>query len=75
MLQGVLASLNEYQSTNQSEDIKRKTLQRVKDGGTPCLAPSGYRNVQGSEADRNSRRVDIDPERVDHIKWAFRLLR
>ena len=71
MLQGVLASLNEYQSTNQSEDIKRKTLQKVKDGGTPSLAPIGYRNVQGAEADKNSRWVEIDPERADHIKWAF----
>ena len=71
MLQGVLASLNEYQSTNQSEDIKRKTLQKVKDGGTPSLAPIGYRNVQGAEADKNLRWVEIDPERAPHIVSAF----
>lgn len=71
MLQGMLAVVNEYQSRNMSDDIKRKTLQKVKDGGTPSLAPIGYRNVQGADADKNKRWVELDPDRVCHIKWAF----
>jgi len=71
MLQGMLAVVNEYQSRNQSDDIKRKTLQKVKDGGTPALAPIGYLNVQGDGGDKNKRWVEVDPVRAGHIKWAF----
>ena len=71
MLQGMLAVVNEYQSRNQSDDIKRKTLQKVKDGGTPALAPIGYRNVQGDGGDKNKRWIEIDPVRSGHITWAF----
>ena len=71
MLQGMLAVVNEYQSRNQGDDIKRKTLQKVKDGGTPALAAIGYRNVQGADADKNRRWVEIDPERGSQITWAF----
>jgi DNA invertase Pin-like site-specific DNA recombinase len=71
MLQGMLAVVNEYQSRNQSDDIKRKTLQKVKDGGTPALAPIGYLNVQGGGSDKNKRWIEIDPVRAEHIRWAF----
>lgn len=71
MMQGVLASVNEYQSRNQSDDIKRKTLQKVKDGGTPTMAPIGYLNVQGSDGDRNKRWVEVDGLRGPLIAWAF----
>ncbi len=71
MLQGMLAVVNEYQSRNQGDDIKRKTLQKVKDGGTPSLAPIGYLNVQGTNAEKDKRWVEIDPERSPHITWAF----
>ena len=71
MMQGVLASVNEYQSRNQSDDIKRKTLQKVKDGGTPAMAPIGYVNVQGTDSDKNKRWVEVDPVRGPLISWAF----
>ena len=71
MLQGMLAVVNEYQSRNQSDDIKRKTLQKVKDGGTPSLAPIGYLNVQGINAEKDKRWVEVDPERAPLITWAF----
>jgi site-specific DNA recombinase len=71
MLQGILAVVNEYQSRNQGEDIKRKTLQKVKDGGTPSLAPIGYLNKQGLDGDNNKRWVEVDPVRGPHIIWAF----
>jgi DNA invertase Pin-like site-specific DNA recombinase len=71
MMQGVLATVNEYQSRNQSDDIKRKTLQKVKDGGTPAMAPIGYLNVQGTDSDRNKRWVEVDEVRGPLITWAF----
>ncbi len=71
MLQGMLAVVNEYQSRNQGDDIKRKTLQKVKDGGTPSLAPIGYLNVQGANAEKDKRWIETDPERSPHITWAF----
>lgn len=71
MLQGMLAVVNEYQSRNQGDDIKRKTLQKVKDGGTPSLAPIGYVNVQGINAEKDKRWVEVDPERAPLITWAF----
>jgi len=40
-MSGTRLRLRRYQSRNQSEDIKRKTLQKVKDGGTPTLAQRG----------------------------------
>ena len=71
MMQGVLAVVNEYQSRNQSDDIKRKTLQKVKDGGTPSLAPIGYLNIQGVDGNRDKRSVIVDEERAPLITWAF----
>jgi DNA invertase Pin-like site-specific DNA recombinase len=71
MMQGVLAVVNEYQSRNQSDDIKRKTLQKVKDGGTPTLAPIGYLNVQGVDGNQDKRSVIVDHDRAPHITWAF----
>ena len=71
MLQGMLAVVNEYQSRNQGDDIKRKTLQKVKDGGTPSLAPIGYLNVQGVNAEKDKRWIEVDQERAPLITWAF----
>ena len=71
MLQGMLAVVNEYQSRSQGEDIKRKTLQKVRDGGTPTLAPIGYLNCQGDGSENNRRWVEVDPNRAPLIRWAF----
>src|SRR5262249_18480545 len=46
LMHWILAGLNEYQSRNMGNEIKTKTLQKVKDGGTPSLAPIGYLNKQ-----------------------------
>ena len=68
----ILASLNEYQSRNQSNDIKFKTLQKVKDGGTPFLAPIGYLNKQDlTGGGKGKRYIEVDQDRAPHIQWAF----
>ncbi len=67
LLHSMLASVNEYHSRNMSDEIKRKTLQKVLDGGTPNVAPLGYRNV----GEGGRRYVIRDPEPADLLAWAF----
>src|SRR5579859_2053415 len=45
LLHGMLASVNEYHSRNMSDEIKRKTLIKIKEGGTHGCARIGYKNV------------------------------
>lgn len=71
LLHGMLASVNEYYSRNLSDEIKRKTLQKVKNGGTPFLAPIGYLNKQDLSGGRDDRWIELDPERAPLIAWAF----
>ena len=71
LLHGMLASVNEYYSRNLSDEIKRKTLQKVKNGGTPFRAPIGYLNKQDLSGGRDDRWVELDPVRGPLIAWAF----
>jgi len=45
MMHTVLAANNEYQSRNSGDDIRRKMLQKIKEGGTHGMARIGYKNV------------------------------
>ena len=71
LLHGMLASVNEYYSRNLSDEIKRKILQKVKNGGTPFLAPIGYLNKQDLTGGRDDRWIELDPDRAPLIRWAF----
>ena len=63
----VLSGVNTYQSDNMSDEIKRKTLIKIREGGTHGVAPLGYKNVgEGSK-----RYVIVDPEPARLITWAF----
>ena len=63
----VMAANNEYHSNNMSDEIKRKTLQKIKDGGTHGVAPLGYKNVgEGSK-----RYVVVDETPAHLITWAY----
>lgn len=68
LLHSMLASVNEYQSRNMSDDIKRKTLAKAIKGGTPFQAPIGYLNKQDGI---DVRYIAVDPERAPHVTWAF----
>ena len=68
LLHSMMASVNEYQSNNQSDDIKRKTLAKVQNGGTHGRAPLGYLNKQDSI---DIRYVVVDEERSPLIAGAF----
>ena len=63
----MLASVNEYHSRNMGDEIRRKTLMKIQQGGTPGVAPLGYKNV----GEGGRRYVVIDPEPAALITWAF----
>lgn len=63
----VLAGMNEYHSRNMGDEIKRKTLQKIKDGGSHGCARIGYKNV----GEGGRRYVVVDPERAPLITWLF----
>lgn len=68
LLQGVLAVVNEYHSRNMGEEIRRKRLIKVQEGGTPSVAPLGYKNV----GEGGRRFVVIDPEPAELLRWSFK---
>jgi site-specific DNA recombinase len=67
LLHSMLASVNEYHSRNMGDEIKRKSFQKVLNGGSLGPAPLGYKNV----GEGGVRYVVIDPEPARLIQWAF----
>ena len=63
LLHSMLASVNEYHSRNMGDEIRRKTLMKIQQGGTPGVAPLGYKNV----GEGGRRYVVIDPEPAELI--------
>jgi site-specific DNA recombinase len=47
LIEGILASLNEFYSANLSQEIRKGQLQKLREGGWPSHAPVGYRNIRG----------------------------
>jgi len=68
LLHGMLAAVNEYHSRNMGDEIRRKTLAKVQNGGTAGKAPLGYLNKQDGI---DVRYVVTDPERAPLITWAY----
>jgi len=67
----VMAGYAQLYSANLSNEAKKGMRQKVKLGGTPSIAPLGYRNIMQEFHGHTVRTVDIDVERVEHIQWAF----
>ena len=54
-------------SRNSGDDIKRKNLIKIQEGGTHGRAPLGYKNVG-----EGSKRWDVpDPETFELLRWCF----
>ncbi len=68
---GLMALIAEWYSSNLSAEVRTKTLEKVRRGGTIGKAPIGYVNVGRVVNGREIRTVDVDPSRADHIEWAF----
>ncbi len=63
----LLAGVNEYHSRNMGDEIKRKMLIKIQEGGTHGLARIGYKNV----GEGGRRYVVPDRERAPLITWLF----
>jgi DNA invertase Pin-like site-specific DNA recombinase len=67
LLHSMLASVNEYQSNNMSDDIKRKTLAKVQGGGThgrggtSAADPLGIRGIRIGRLDDETARRGTEP--------------
>ena len=67
MMFTMLSGNNAYQSRNSGDEIKRKNLIKIQEGGTHGCARLGYKNVgEGSR-----RWVEPDGETFDLLKWCF----
>jgi site-specific DNA recombinase len=71
LLHGIMSSLAEFYSQNLAAEVIKGTQQKVKNGGTPSLAPLGYLNVRQIRDGREVRTVELDPDRAELILWAF----
>ena len=68
----VTAAMNEYYSANVATEAMKGMEQKARNGGTHGVAPIGYLNtftrIEGVEI----KGVMLDPERAEHITWAYR---
>ncbi|WP_350247804.1 recombinase family protein (plasmid) [Rhodococcus sp. D-6] len=46
--------------------------EKVRGGGTPTRAPIGYLNVRALVNGQETRHVEIDTDRAEHVRWAFK---
>jgi site-specific DNA recombinase len=62
LVEGVMASINEYYSDNLGEEVKKGQRQKIKVGGWPSHAPIGYRNVRRDVGIRQAEALlELDP--------------
>lgn len=72
LLHGIMSSIAEFYSRNLATEVIKGMEQKAKTGGTPGLAPLGYRNVGTINSEgREVRTVELDPDRAPLITWAF----
>jgi site-specific DNA recombinase len=71
LLHGIMSSIAEFYSRNLANEVIKGTTQKAKNGGTPGRAPVGYLNVRTFENGRESRTVEVDPDRGPLMAWAF----
>ena len=71
LVHGIMSSIAEFYSQNLAAEVIKGTTKKVQRGGYPGRAPIGYRNVQDRSFGREIRTIDVDPDRAEHITWAF----
>jgi site-specific DNA recombinase len=57
LVEGILASINEFYSANLSQEIRKGQKQKAREGGWPTVAPLGYRNVRRGNNTRRGESV------------------
>ena len=72
LMHGIMASIAEFYSLNLAQEVTKGLVQKATIGGTPHRAPIGYLNIRTVDAGgREVREVRIDPDRAEHIRFAF----
>lgn len=71
LLHGIMASIAEFYSQSLATEVMKGMRQKALQGGTPGRAPLGYLNERRFDDGREVRTITIDPERADHVVWAF----
>lgn len=72
LLHGIMSSIAEFYSRNLATEVLKGMEQKARTGGTPGMAPLGYRNIAAINSDgREVRTVEIDPDRGPNITWAY----
>ena len=71
LLHGIMSSLAEYYSRNLAHEVIKGLSKKVETGGTNGRPPPGYLNVMLRMNGREIRTVEVDADRVDHVRWAF----
>ncbi len=67
MMHAVMAGGSEYTSRNNGDEIKRKNLLKIQEGGTHGSAVLGYKNV----GEGGRRWVEPDREPFELLQWCF----
>jgi site-specific DNA recombinase len=73
LLHGIMAAISEFYSNNLSQEAKKGLHEKARRGGTPSYAPLGYVNARQRINGREVKTIEIDDERAEHIKWAFKM--
>lgn len=71
LMHGIMSTNAEFYSRNLATEVAKGMRQKVQSGGTAGKAPLGYRNVRGDVDGRETRTVDVDPDRAYLMSWAF----
>lgn len=73
LVEGILAAMAEFYSSNLSSEVKKGMLQKLKQGGWPHHAPLGYKNVKENINGREVAVVVPDEDKAPLVKQAFKL--
>jgi site-specific DNA recombinase len=72
LMHGIMSSIAEFYSRNLATESRKGMLQKAKNGGTPGMAPFGYRNTrQLTDEGREIRTVVVDPDRAEQVRWIY----
>jgi site-specific DNA recombinase len=71
LVHGIMASLAQFYSLNLGLEAKKGLHEKARRGGTPSYAPIGYLNSRKTVDGVEIKTVIPDPERYQHILWAF----
>ncbi|HUD10825.1 MAG TPA: recombinase family protein [Candidatus Saccharimonadia bacterium] len=73
LVHGIMATIADFYSSNLASEVVKGMTQKAKTGGTITRAPLGYMNHHELVDGQDIRWVDIDENRADLVRLAFKL--